>query len=127
MIIITILISLTMTTHSLALTHDRVPDSSPLPDILLDSVQYQVTVIQIIKIFLITTVMQMVMAMIKMVLIMINVFLLTMKMFLLMTAVIRIFSQEWGLAGSEILLMLCVASAFVVVVAHTHRSVILRR
>jgi len=63
------------TTLSLALTHDRVPDSSPLPDILLDSVQY----------------------------------------------------QEWGLAGSEILLMLCVASAFLIVVAHTHRSVILRR
>merc|ERR1712004_527134 len=63
------------TTLSLALTHDRVPDSPPLPDILLDSVQY----------------------------------------------------QEWGLMGSELLLMLCVASAFVIVVAHTHRSVILRR
>ena len=36
-------------------------------------------------------------------------------------------SQEWGLVGSELLLMLCVASAFVIVVAHTHRSVILRR
>ena len=33
---------------SLALTHDRVPDSPPLPDILLDSVQYQVTVMKML-------------------------------------------------------------------------------
>ena len=33
---------------SLALTHDRVPDSPPLPDILLDSVQYQVIVMKML-------------------------------------------------------------------------------
>jgi len=63
------------TTLSLALTHDRVPDSSPLPDLLLDAVQY----------------------------------------------------QEWGLAASEVLLMICVLTALLVVVAHTHRTVLLRR
>ena len=63
---------------SLALTHDRVPDSAPLPDILLDSVQYQVTLMQMIMMLLIMTAMQMVMIMIKMLLIMI-------KMLLIMT------------------------------------------
>ena len=95
--------------HSLALTHDRVPDSPPLPDILLDSVQYQVTLMQ-------------------MIMIMVQIFLIMMIMVIKMCLIIdHDFSQEWGLAGSEILLMLCVASAFLVVIAHTHRSVILRR
>ena len=38
---------------SLALTHDRVPDSPPLPDILLDSVQYQVKMLILNKMIMI--------------------------------------------------------------------------
>ena len=55
---------------SLALTHDRVPDSAPLPDILLDSVQYQVIAAQMIMMILIMTAMQMVMIATKILLIM---------------------------------------------------------
>ena len=61
---------------SLALTHDRVPDSAPLPDILLDSVQYQVICRQIMKMLLNMTSMQMVMIMINVVPFMIKMLLI---------------------------------------------------
>jgi shingomyelin synthase len=63
------------TTTSLALTHDRVPDTAPLPDIVLDTVPY----------------------------------------------------QQWGLDVSEVLLMVSTGTAILVVLAHSHRLVILRR
>ena len=63
------------TTISLALTHDRVPDIAPLPDIVLDTITY----------------------------------------------------QQWGLDVSEILLMVSTGTAFLVVIFHSHRLIILRR
>ena len=63
------------TTTSLALTHDRVPDTEPLPDIVLDTIIY----------------------------------------------------QQWGLDVSEILLMVSTGTAFLVVMLHSHRLIILRR
>ena len=86
---------------SLALTHDRVPDSAPLPDILLDSVQYQVICRQIMKMLLNMTSMQMVM-------IMINVVPFMIKMLLIMA--LWKLSHVWGLAGNEMLLILLIFS-----------------
>jgi len=63
------------TTVSLAFTHERVPETKPLPDLLLDHVKY----------------------------------------------------QEWGLDVSEVLLMLNTSAAVVVVMLHSHRTIILRR
>eukprot|EP00092_Neocalanus_flemingeri_P007428 GFUD01008021.1.p1 GENE.GFUD01008021.1~~GFUD01008021.1.p1 ORF type:complete len:406 (+),score=131.39 GFUD01008021.1:44-1261(+) len=63
------------TTISLSLTHDRVPDTKPLPDIVLDTIIY----------------------------------------------------QRWGLDVSEILLMVSTGTAFLVVILHSHRLIILRR
>jgi len=63
------------TTTSLAFTHERVPETEPLPDLLLDHVKH----------------------------------------------------QEWGLDLSEVLLMLNTFAAAVVVMLHSHRTIILRR
>jgi len=63
------------TTISLAFTHERVPETEPLPDLLLDHVKY----------------------------------------------------QEWGLDVSEVLLMLNTSVAVIVVMLHSHRTIILRR
>ncbi|XP_040581563.1 phosphatidylcholine:ceramide cholinephosphotransferase 2 isoform X2 [Lepeophtheirus salmonis] len=63
------------TTTSLALTHERVPDVNPLPDIFLDNVVY----------------------------------------------------QSWGLDTSEILIIISMWMAFIVVLCHNDRFVILRR
>ena len=63
------------TTISLAFTHERVPETNPLPDLLLDHVKY----------------------------------------------------QEWGLDVSEVLLMLNTSAAVVVVMLHSHRTILLRR
>jgi len=63
------------TTGSLALTHERVPETPPLPDIILDNVPY----------------------------------------------------QSWALGVCEILLMISTCSAVLVVMAHKHRLIILRR
>merc|ERR1719184_48497 len=63
------------TTVSLAFTHERVPETKPLPDLLLDHVKY----------------------------------------------------QEWGLDVSEVLLMLNTSAAVVVVMLHSHRTILLRR
>lgn len=63
------------TTGSLALTHERVPETKPLPDIILDNVPY----------------------------------------------------QKWALGVCEYLLMISTISAVLVVMAHKHRLIILRR
>jgi len=63
------------TTTSLAFTHERVPETEPLPDLLLDHVKH----------------------------------------------------QEWGLDMSEVLLMLNTFSAVLVVMLHSHRTIIVRR
>ena len=63
------------TTTSLAFTHDRVPETEPLPDLLLDHVRH----------------------------------------------------KEWGLDVSEVLLMLNTFAAVLVVMLHSHRTIILRR
>jgi len=63
------------TTISLAFTHERVPETEPLPDLILDHVKH----------------------------------------------------QEWGLDVSEVLLMLNTCAAVVVVMLHSHRTIILRR
>merc|ERR1719184_97796 len=63
------------TTVSLAFTHERVPETEPLPDLLLDHVKH----------------------------------------------------QEWGLDVSEVLLMFNTSAAVVVVMLHSHRTIILRR
>lgn len=63
------------TTGSLALTHERVPETKPLPDIILDNVPY----------------------------------------------------QAWALQVCEYILMVSTISAVMVVMAHTHRLIILRR
>jgi len=63
------------TTASLAITHERVPEIDPLPDMILDSVPY----------------------------------------------------QQWGLDVSEIIIMISTLTAFLVVMLHYHRLIILRR
>jgi len=63
------------TTISLAFTHERVPETEPLPDLILDHVKH----------------------------------------------------QEWGLDVSEVLLMLNTCAAVIVVMLHSHRTIILRR
>jgi len=63
------------TSLSLALTHERVPETPPLPDIILDNVP----------------------------------------------------NQHWGLDVSEVLLMVSTITAFLVVILHSHRLIILRR
>jgi len=63
------------TTGSLALTHERVPETKPLPDIILDNVPY----------------------------------------------------QAWALQVCEYILLFSTMSAVIVVMAHTHRLIILRR
>merc|ERR1719450_159167 len=63
------------TTTSLAFTHERLPETEPLPDLLLDHVKH----------------------------------------------------QEWGLDMSEVLLMLNTFSAVLVVMLHSHRTIIVRR
>merc|ERR1712130_515200 len=63
------------TTTSLAFTHERVPETEPLPDLLLDHVKH----------------------------------------------------QEWGLDVSEVLLMLNTFAAVLVVMLHSHRTIIVRR
>jgi len=63
------------TTFSLALTHDRVPDYDPLPDIVLDNTTY----------------------------------------------------HQWGLKASEIIIVISIVIAFIIVILHTHRMIVLRR
>jgi len=64
-----------VTTFSLALTHERVPDYDPLPDIVLDNTTY----------------------------------------------------HQWGLKASEIIIILSIVLAFITVILHTHRMIVLRR
>jgi len=64
-----------VTTFSLALTHERVPDYDPLPDIILDNSTY----------------------------------------------------HQWGLTASEIIIVLSIVLAFITVMLHTHRMILLRR
>ena len=64
-----------MTTFSLALTHDRVPDYGPLPDIVLDNTTY----------------------------------------------------HQWGLKVSEIIIVITIVLAFITVMLHTHRMIVIRR
>jgi len=63
------------TTASLAFTHERVPDIKPLPDLLLDHVNY----------------------------------------------------VKWGLDVSEYLLMINTFTAIMVIISHSHRTIVLRR
>ena len=64
-----------VTTFSLAVTHERVPDYDPLPDIILDNSTY----------------------------------------------------HQWGLKASEIIIVLSIVLAFITVMLHTHRMILLRR
>ena len=64
-----------VTTFSLALTHERVPNYDPLPDIVLDNTTY----------------------------------------------------HQWGLKASEIIIILSIVLAFITVILHTHRMIVLRR
>jgi hypothetical protein len=64
-----------VTTLSLALTHERVPDYDLLPDIVLENTTF----------------------------------------------------HQWGLKASEIIIILCIVLAFITVILHTHRMIVLRR
>ena len=64
-----------MSSFSLALTHDRVPDYNPLPDIVLDNTTY----------------------------------------------------HQWGLKVCEIIIIISILLAFLTVLLHTHRLIVIRR